>query len=155
MSGKCIKSKLSCNKRGYPQKMTCLNGRRKIILLHRKSLEEKIGRAIKKGFYACHSCGNRWCVNADHIYEGTPKQNHDDMIMHGTLAVGKKVSNPGTKHPSAKLTEENVVNILISLRNGVSGALLARKYGVTKQKIWQIKNNKNWKHINRDTLLWA
>jgi hypothetical protein len=46
---------------------------------NRLILERKLGRPIKDGMYACHKCDVKACVAPEHIYEGTPKENVDDM----------------------------------------------------------------------------
>ena len=48
------------------------------VWVHRAALERKLGRPIRPGFYALHSCDNRICVNPDHIYEGTYRDNAND-----------------------------------------------------------------------------
>lgn len=39
---------------------------------------------IPEGMMVCHSCGVSLCVNPDHLYAGTAKQNAADMMRHGT-----------------------------------------------------------------------
>ncbi len=49
---------------------------------HRVSLEAFKG-PIPVGAYACHTCHNSLCVNPDHLYAGTAKQNTQDMMRAG------------------------------------------------------------------------
>lgn len=41
------------------------------------------GRPIPKGMWALHRCDNPYCVNADHLFIGTQKDNMADAINKG------------------------------------------------------------------------
>jgi hypothetical protein len=53
---------------------------RKDFKVHRLILERKLGRPIKPGWFALHTCDNPPCVNEDHLYEGTYKDNMRDKV---------------------------------------------------------------------------
>ena len=55
----------------------------------------------------------------------------------------------GTEHHKAKLTPEDVRQIVSLHRSGTSQRELARQYGVSKNAIRLILKGRNWKHVTR------
>lgn len=53
----------------------------------------------------------------------------------------------GEKHPSAKLTKEEVLQIRKDRENGLSLRELARKYNSPKTTVWNLLNGKTWTHL--------
>lgn len=60
--------------------------RRKGGSSHRFACELGIGRKLRPGECALHSCDNRICVNPNHLFPGTKKNNTDDMFRKGRNA---------------------------------------------------------------------
>ena len=59
---------------------------------HRIMLEMKLGRPIRPGFFACHTCDYPRCCNPDHLWEGTAKDNMQDAAKKGRTIKGIKRS---------------------------------------------------------------
>ena len=65
---------------------------------HRWALEYKLGRKIFNNLCCCHSCDNPSCVNPEHLWEGTFKENAKDRDIKGRFVNGfaGKKHNEGT-----------------------------------------------------------
>lgn len=92
---------------------------------------------IPENMYVCHSCDNPKCVNPDHLFLGTPKDNAIDM-------KNKRRSLSGEKHPNSKLTEHDALEIRKSKR---SKEFLSEKYGVSVYTIRDVLIRRTWNHI--------
>lgn len=91
---------------------------------HRVALELLEG-PIASGSVVCHRCDNPSCCNPNHLFVSTIAANNADAA-----AKGRSVS--GDRHPKAKLTDAQVVEIRES---DLSGRALAKKYGVSESTI--------------------
>jgi hypothetical protein len=63
----------------------------KQVKAHRFALELKLGRPLDEDMFACHTCDNPPCVNPDHLFEGSAKDNVEDMLSKGRGRWQKEV----------------------------------------------------------------
>lgn len=109
---------------------------------HRASYQMHIG-PIPTGKQVCHHCDNRRCVRPDHLFVGTPADNTADMVAKGRARGG---SSPGERHPSHKLSWEQVTAIRAEYGAGrVSQRALAARYGVYQFTVARIVRGEGWK----------
>jgi hypothetical protein len=109
---------------------------------NRAAYELFIG-SIPKGMDVCHRCDNPACVNPDHLFLGTAKDNMTDCVAKGRMPRG-------SQRKSAKLTLEQVQEIRRLYKRGsfeFGGYALARRYGVGHSTVWDIVHNRKWKSI--------
>ena len=101
---------------------------------------------IPDKLYVCHKCDVPSCVNPDHLFLGTAKDNMQDALNKGKLFwKGQKRNFPkGSNHKQAKLTESDVKEIRESTEPGIN---LAKRYGVSNNVISRIRLHKIWRHI--------
>ncbi len=65
----------------------------KPFLAHRMAFISVHG-SIRKGYFICHKCDNPSCVNPAHLFEGTHRDNMEDMLQKGRSPNNKGVNNP-------------------------------------------------------------
>ena len=116
----------------------------KFIAAHRFAVLAS-GRPIPPGLCALHKCDNPPCVREDHLFVGTYRDNVTDQMAKDRKPIGER-------HTLAKLTEENVREILTS---PISGYVLAEKFGVSPSLVKQVRKGISWPQIAAQYPKWV
>lgn len=124
-------------KNGYG--ITVLQGKHEQA--HRASWKVFIGE-IPDGMQINHRCHNRSCINPDHLYVGTQKQNMADMYNSG------RDNHPiGSKCGNSKLDEDSVSLIKIMINSGIKNQEIADTFKVSRACIQFIRIGRTWNHV--------
>jgi hypothetical protein len=94
----------------------------KLVLAHRWYYEKKNG-PIDSGKYLCHKCDVRACVNPDHCFVGTQKDNTQDML------------NKGRDNNPRKISDSDVSEIRRRRETGDLQRVLAKDFNVSQATI--------------------
>jgi len=108
-------------------------------LAHRVSWEMTRG-PIPNGLYVCHRCDNRRCVNPDHLFLGTQRDNMSDAARKGRTAKGERQGH-------AKLTAAAVAEIRSLHLAGVRQKEIAALFGLAKGHTNRIVHRAAWAHV--------
>lgn len=159
-------------KTGYGQLSAWEHDSRKLYTAHRLSFSAFV-HSIPLGMMVLHKCDNRKCFNPQHLFLGTQLDNMRDCSQKGRFPAIKqkpamswqkmfpdqvprgerhhffgKHPNVGETHPMAKLTEQDVIEIL---QSNLRGVVLVKQYGVSGNTISRIKNGLSWSYLSQNT----
>lgn len=111
----------------------------RLVRVHRDEWE-KVHGPIPDGMKLLHKCDVRACYEIEHLYLGTQKDNVSDMDERGRRV---RVGHRGSAHPKARLTPDQVAEILVS--SGTQREI-AERYGIKAPAVWKIKHGVAWKN---------
>lgn len=95
------------------------------------------------GMVCRHMDGNSLNNKASNLMYGTPKQNFDDSVRHGTsisLLIGEK-------HPVSKLTDEQALEVERRARGGEKQIDIAKAFGISQRHVSDLKRRRTRHHL--------
>jgi HNH endonuclease len=111
-------------------------------VLYNGDIEEDPNHAYRT-FGVLHTCDNPACVNPEHLFLGTHKDNMQDASRKGRFAV-ERPARQGERNARAKVTEDIVREIR---RSTASLSALGRQYGISAATVGNIQRRETWKHV--------
>ena len=106
---------------------------KKCVTAHRLSYKSFVGE-IPKGMIIAHKCDTPSCVNPDHLWLATHKQNSSDMVKKGRSASKERCGK-------SKLKSEQVDFIR---KSELSHRSLGKMFNVSHVTIGAIKRETTW-----------
>lgn len=108
---------------------------------HRMAWIECFGE-IPEGMSVLHRCDNKRCVNPEHLFLGTQRDNIRDAMAKGRMPQFYRDMS-GAKNPNAKMSQEDMDRVVDLLNRGEQPPTLARMFGVTRERIYQIRGSRS------------
>ena len=127
---------------------------------------------IPHGMVVCHHCDTPACVNPDHLFIGTQKDNLSDMDAKGRRVVSRRFGNAnpmygrkhtedakdkqsraksgkylGSNHPKATITEQTAIEIA-TFKGRQTAKETARFFNVSWHVVRNIWAGKSWGCVN-------
>jgi hypothetical protein len=107
------------------------------IAAHRLSYDLFINDIEEDKNIICHRCDVPSCINPNHLFAGTQKENIQDAVSKGRMARGEK-------NGQVKLKEKEVIEIKKLLKLGGHHQEIADKFNVSRRAIYGIAVGRNW-----------
>jgi hypothetical protein len=98
---------------------------------------------IEQGLLVCHRCDHPWCVNPEHLFLGTAKDNIRDCAEKGRRKVGRIYR--GVDSSQAALSADDVRAIRAS---DLSSSALSRMYGVAHNTIRRARSGFSYREVS-------
>lgn len=92
-----------------------------------------------------HHCDNPPCINPEHLFKGTQRDNIADMVAKGRNVSPQPLA--GDLSPNRKLNSVDVVDIRTRASEGKSMTELASEFCVSYAAIYAIVTRRNWKSV--------
>lgn len=131
----------SKNGQGYANITAYKNGKTFMAIGSRVAWELFRG-PVPEGLCVLHTCDVRHCVNPEHLFLGTKRDNSDDMIRKGRE---KHIGLKGPLNPNSKLTWKQARQIRSLYATGdFSERFLSEIYKVSHSVIRDVLTNKSY-----------
>lgn len=103
---------------------------------------------IPAGLCVCHRRDNRICVNPDHMFLGSHRENMLDCLRKGRFVTERMLaSRRGERHGRAKITASDVTDIRNAYAAGEMPLKISSRYNISAATISNIVARRKWRHV--------
>ena len=95
---------------------------------------------IPAGLSVLHKCDNPLCVNPEHLFVGTQRENMNDMASKG------RAKPPCGERAWASKLDAAAVQVIRA--SSLPAKELAKTYGVSATSVYAVKSRTSWKHLS-------
>lgn len=140
--GDCHIWQRGVNADGYPQ----MKLRNHACSLVRRIVFDLSGGKLVERQPIVTTCGERLCVNPDHLKASTTARVSQEAAKRGAFSgIARCAKIAKSKRPSAKLTMEIAREIRLSTE---TGPVLAARYGVNRSLVTRIRSGLAWRDFS-------
>jgi len=102
---------------------------------------------IPEGLYICHTCDNRLCVNPDHLFLGTPKDNWLDGVKKNKILPSSPIYfKDGHISPNRKISfldSREIINLYTTTK--LTQKQIGEKYNISSRAVRYILTGGTYK----------
>lgn len=131
---------------GYGHFRRKINNKWKMYKAHRYAYEYFKG-PIPQGAFVCHHCDNPACVNPEHLFTGTAKENTKDMQ---DKYRWKLIRNP--KHKLLSMDIAKQIRQYKKENPAIKLNKIAAFFGTSTQQVSRILRNEIWQEVLENSL---
>jgi hypothetical protein len=95
---------------------------------------------IPEGMFVLHRCDTPLCVNPEHLFVGSQKENRQDCARKGRTARG-------SGHFKTALTADGVMEIRRLVSRGRPPREVADQFGISVSSVGNLAARRSWKHV--------
>jgi hypothetical protein len=126
----CIEWKKHCFWHGYGAEWDPKT--KKVKYAHRLAWQ-RVNGPIPNGMMVLHHCDNPPCINVEHLYLGTQKDNMRDRKVRG-----RDPNVKGLKNPNCRFTDEQICDMRERHEAGETLTAIAKSIGSTQSYVGKV-----------------